>query len=112
MLSAFGVDIEFRRKAPLPVGGQRLRATDIVVPADFSSAAFYLVAASIIPGSELRLKQVGSNPRRTGLPHALRLMGRTSPKRIRPSRAVSRWPIWWCATPRRARVFPKHWCRT
>lgn len=75
MLSAFGVDIEFSPGRACLRGGQRLRATDIVVPADFSSAAFYLVAASIIPGSELRLKQVGLNPRRTGLLHALRLMG-------------------------------------
>ncbi len=75
MLSAFGVEIEFSPGKARLRGGQRLRATDIVVPADFSSAAFYLVAASIIPGSELRLKQVGLNPRRTGLLHALRLMG-------------------------------------
>ncbi|MCR1004667.1 MAG: 3-phosphoshikimate 1-carboxyvinyltransferase [Stenotrophomonas maltophilia] len=75
MLSAFGVDIEFSPGKARLRGGQRLCATDIVVPADFSSAAFYLVAASIIPGSELRLKQVGLNPRRTGLLHALRLMG-------------------------------------
>lgn len=75
MLSAFGVDIAFLPGKARLRGGQRLRATDIVVPADFSSAAFYLVAASIIPGSELRLKQVGLNPRRTGLLHALRLMG-------------------------------------
>jgi len=75
MLSAFGVDIEFSPGKARLRGGQRLRATDIVVPADFSSAAFFLVSASIIPGSELRLKQVGLNPRRTGLLHALRLMG-------------------------------------
>ncbi|WP_099604153.1 3-phosphoshikimate 1-carboxyvinyltransferase [Stenotrophomonas maltophilia] len=75
MLSAFGVDIAFSPGKARLRGGQRLRATYIVVPADFSSAAFYLVAASIIPGSELRLKQVGLNPRRTGLLHALRLMG-------------------------------------
>ena len=75
MLSAFGVDIEFSPGKARLRGGQRLRATDIVVPADFSSAAFFLVAASIIPGSHIRLKQVGLNPRRTGLLHALRLMG-------------------------------------
>ena len=47
----------------------------MAVPADVSSAAFFLVAASIIPGSELRLRQVGLNPRRTGLLTALRMMG-------------------------------------
>ncbi|KAF1707879.1 3-phosphoshikimate 1-carboxyvinyltransferase [Pseudoxanthomonas sangjuensis] len=75
MLSAFGVDIEFSPGYAKLRGGQRLRATDIAVPADFSSAAFFLVAARIVPGSELRLRAVGLNPRRTGLLAALRLMG-------------------------------------
>ena len=75
MLSAFGVDIEFSPGLARLRGGQRLRATDIAVPADFSSAAFFLVAASIVPGSELRLRAVGLNPRRTGLLQALRMMG-------------------------------------
>lgn len=75
MLSAFGVEIEFSPGHAKLRGGQRLRATDIAVPADFSSAAFFLVAASVIPGSDVTLKAVGLNPRRTGLLAALRLMG-------------------------------------
>ena len=75
MLAAFGVDIAFAPGFARLRGGQRLRATDVAVPADFSSAAFFLVAASIVPGSRLRLRQVGLNPRRTGLLQALRLMG-------------------------------------
>ncbi|MFZ5605925.1 MAG: 3-phosphoshikimate 1-carboxyvinyltransferase [Pseudomonadota bacterium] len=75
MLAAFGVEIDFAPGYARLRGGQRLRATDVAVPADFSSAAFFLVAASIVPGSELRLRQVGLNPRRTGLLHALRMMG-------------------------------------
>ncbi len=75
MLSAFGVDIDFSPGYARLRGGQRLHATDVAVPADFSSAAFFLVAASIVPGSELRLAQVGLNPRRTGLLQALRMMG-------------------------------------
>lgn len=75
MLSAFGVEIEFSPGHARVRGGQRLRATDIAVPADFSSAAFFIVAASIVPGSELRLRAVGLNPRRTGLLTALRAMG-------------------------------------
>ena len=75
MLAAFGVDIAFAPGIARLRGGQRLRATDVQVPADFSSAAFFLVAASIVPGSQLRLRQVGLNPRRTGLLQALRLMG-------------------------------------
>ena len=75
MLQAFGVAIDFSPGRARLRGGQRLRATDVVVPADFSSAAFFLVAASIIPGSQLLLRQVGLNPRRTGLLAALALMG-------------------------------------
>lgn len=75
MLSAFGVEIEFSPGHARLRGGQRLRATDIAVPADFSSAAFFIVAASVIPGSDVRLRAVGLNPRRTGLLAALRLMG-------------------------------------
>lgn len=58
-----------------PCAAHVLRATDVSVPADFSSAAFFLVAASVIPGSELRIEAVGMNPRRTGLLAALRVMG-------------------------------------
>ncbi len=75
MLSAFGVDIEFSPGFARLTGGQRLRAADIAVPADFSSAAFFIVAACIVPGSSLRLRAVGLNPRRTGLLIALRAMG-------------------------------------
>src|SRR3546814_443785 len=56
MLSAFGVDIEYSPGFARLRGGQRLRATDIAVPADFSSAAFFIVAATLVPGSELRLR--------------------------------------------------------
>ena len=75
MLAAFGWPIDFSPGYAKLEGGHRLRATDVVVPADFSSAAFFLVAASIVPGSLLRLPAVGLNPRRTGLLEALRLMG-------------------------------------
>ena len=75
MLAAFGWPIEFSPGYARLSGGHRLRATDVQVPADFSSAAFFLVAASIVPGSDLLLREVGVNPRRTGLLQALRLMG-------------------------------------
>ena len=75
MLAAFGWPIEFAPGRARLGGGHALRATEVEVPADFSSAAFFLVAASIVPGSELRLGAVGMNPRRTGLLAALRLMG-------------------------------------
>lgn len=75
MLSAFGVACDFGPGFAAVRGGMRLRATDISVPADFSSAAFFIVAASILPGSDLVLRKVGVNPRRTGLLHVLRAMG-------------------------------------
>jgi 3-phosphoshikimate 1-carboxyvinyltransferase len=75
MLRAFGCAIEFGPGWATLNGANRLRATDIAVPADFSSAAFFIVAASIVPGSEVLMRDVGINPRRTGLLHALRAMG-------------------------------------
>lgn len=75
MLAAFGWPIEFGPGQARLAGGHALRATDVQVPADFSSAAFFLVAASLLPGSDLLLRAVGLNPRRTGLLQALRLMG-------------------------------------
>ncbi len=75
MLAAFGWPIRHAPGEALIEGGHRLRATDIVVPGDFSSAAFLLVAASVMPDSDLLLRDVGINPRRTGLLVALRAMG-------------------------------------
>jgi 3-phosphoshikimate 1-carboxyvinyltransferase len=54
---------------------QSLRALDMIVPADFSSAAFFVVAGTIVQNSELTLTEVGVNPTRTGLLDALQLMG-------------------------------------
>ncbi len=75
MLAAFGWPIEFGPGWARLSGGHRLHAASVSVPADFSSAAFFIVAATIVPGSELLLRDVGMNPRRTGLLAALRLMG-------------------------------------
>jgi 3-phosphoshikimate 1-carboxyvinyltransferase len=75
MLRAFGWPVEFGPGWAKLSGGHRLCATDIEVPADFSSAAFFIVAATLVPGSEIVLRDVGINPRRTGLLHALRAMG-------------------------------------
>lgn len=75
MLAAFGWPIEFAPGCARLRGGHRLRATAVVVPADFSSAAFFIVAATLVPGSRLLLRAVGLNPRRTGLLAVLRLMG-------------------------------------
>ncbi len=75
MLQAFAAGIHFAPGCARLHAGRRLRATDTAVPGDFSSAAFFIVAATLVPGSELHLRRVGINPRRTGLLHALRAMG-------------------------------------
>ena len=75
MLAAFGWPIAFSAGHARLSGGHRLRAIDVHVPADFSSAAFFIVAATLAPASELILRAVGLNPRRTGLLHVLRAMG-------------------------------------
>lgn len=75
MLRAFGVQVAVDGCRAAVAGGQRLRAARIEVPADVSSAAFFLVAASLVPGSDLLLEAVGTNPLRDGVVRALRLMG-------------------------------------
>ena len=79
MLSAMGVSIEIHDRVialrPPPTGQRELQPLDIQVPGDFSSAAFPLIAACIMPGSRLRLQGVGVNPTRTGLWDVLRRMG-------------------------------------
>ena len=75
MLAALGWPITFEPGRARLSGGHALRAVDMEIPADFSSAAFLIVAATIVPGSELLLRNVGMNPRRTGLLHVLRAMG-------------------------------------
>lgn len=75
MLKAFGVELEASPGRAAIRGGQALKATDIAVPADISSAAFFMVGAAIAPGSEVLLTDVGVNPTRTGIIDVLRLMG-------------------------------------
>ncbi|HEX8384078.1 MAG TPA: 3-phosphoshikimate 1-carboxyvinyltransferase [Sphingomonas sp.] len=79
MLAGFGAEVTVEETPQGRVisltGEAELRPQDIVVPGDPSSAAFWLVAASIVPGSDLLVRGVGMNPTRTGLLTALRLMG-------------------------------------
>jgi 3-phosphoshikimate 1-carboxyvinyltransferase len=75
MLAAFGWPVDFAPGTARLSGGHRLQACDIDVPGDFSSAAFFIVAATLVPGSSLLLRSVGVDPRRTGLLDALRAMG-------------------------------------
>jgi len=75
MLRGFGYQVTSDNGVISLTGGGSLLATNIDVPADISSAAFFLVAASIAPGSDLLLTHVGINPTRTGVLNILRLMG-------------------------------------
>ncbi len=75
MLRGFGYPVQSSAGVISLEGGGRLQACDIDVPADISSAAFFLVAASIAPGSDILLTHVGVNPTRTGVLNILGLMG-------------------------------------
>ncbi len=75
MLAGFGYPVEKEGRRACIVGGGRLTAATIEVPADISSAAFFMVGAAIAQGSELLLEHVGVNPTRTGVIEILRLMG-------------------------------------
>ena len=74
MLSAFGYPVTVDGSRVSVEGGGTLTGGDIAVPADISSAAFFMVAAAISQGSELTLTQVGINPTRTGIIDILKLM--------------------------------------
>lgn len=74
MLSAFGYPVTVEGNRISVEGGGTLTGGDIAVPADISSAAFFMVAAAISQGSELTLTQVGINPTRTGIIDILKLM--------------------------------------
>jgi len=75
MLAAFGADIRPFAGGVTLLPGQPLTGRDLVVPGDISSAAFFLVAGLIVPGSELLIRNVGVNPTRSGILDILRDMG-------------------------------------
>lgn len=86
MLPPFGADLKVRGTTIIVNGGRELSPMEIEVPGDFSSAAFFIVAALIIPDSEVTVRGVGINPTRTGLLEALNRMGAdiriTNPRNI------------------------------
>ena len=75
MLSAAGADVAWLRGGVAVRPAKRLEPGELAVPADFSSAAFFLIAALLVPGSEVELGGVGTNPTRTGLLRILERMG-------------------------------------
>ncbi|KST68497.1 3-phosphoshikimate 1-carboxyvinyltransferase [Mastigocoleus testarum] len=77
MLKAFGakLDTDSDTNSVTITGGIQLYGQNVIVPGDISSAAFWLVAAAIVPDSELTIENVGVNPTRTGILEALEMMG-------------------------------------
>ncbi|MDF1763950.1 MAG: bifunctional prephenate dehydrogenase/3-phosphoshikimate 1-carboxyvinyltransferase [Oleibacter sp.] len=75
MLRGFGYDVTVEGSTVTLRSGGTLIATEIDVPADISSAAFYMVGASIMPGSDITLEHVGINPTRIGVINILQAMG-------------------------------------
>lgn len=75
MLQAFGVNVQVDGLTVSIEGKQKLKGTNIEVPGDISSAAFFLAAGAIVPESELTIQKVGMNPTRTGIIDVLQLMG-------------------------------------
>lgn len=75
MLEAIGIPISRNGLRVHVEGIGKISPFEMAIPGDFSAAAFFLVAALVVPGSELTLRDVGVNPTRTGLLDALRSMG-------------------------------------
>lgn len=75
MLRQFGAEVTVENGVVSFKGGQALNGTHVSVPGDISSAAFFLVAGSIVPNSEIVLKNVGVNPTRAGIIEVLEQMG-------------------------------------
>ena len=75
MLQSFGASIDVTGTTVTVQGGQQLVGTDVYVPGDISSAAFFLVAACLVPNSDITLSNTGLNQTRTGILDVLRDMG-------------------------------------
>jgi len=75
LLNYFDVKVRTEGNVISVYGGQAVRARDLYVPGDISSAAFWIVAAACVPGSRLLIKNVGLNPTRTAILNVLVRMG-------------------------------------
>jgi 3-phosphoshikimate 1-carboxyvinyltransferase len=75
MLRGFGAQVVVEDRKIFLAGAQELAAQEVRIPGDISSAAFFLVAAAMIPGSDLTIRNVGCNPTRDGVMIVLRRMG-------------------------------------
>ena len=75
MLTAFSYPIHKSDNTIVLNAASECQGTDVIVPGDISSAAFFIVAATLIPNAELFIRNVGINPTRTGILHILKRMG-------------------------------------
>ncbi|MGN0398869.1 MAG: 3-phosphoshikimate 1-carboxyvinyltransferase [Blautia sp.] len=75
MLRSFGADIQCEGRTSVICPEPTLRGQEVAVPGDISSAAYFIAAALLIPGSELLIKNVGINPTRDGILRVCREMG-------------------------------------
>lgn len=75
MLLAMDADLDLRGNTVTLYPGKPLKALSITLPGDISSAAYFIAAALIVPGSSIRIRNVGLNPTRDGLIRVLRRMG-------------------------------------
>ncbi len=75
ILKRFGARLKQAGPQITVESGGSLRGQDLEIPGDFSSAAFFLVAALVVPGSSITLRRIGLNPTRTGLLEVLKQMG-------------------------------------
>lgn len=91
MLRGFGYRVQVDGPRASLIGGGKLTATALDVPADISSAAFFMVGAAIAAGSDITLTHVGINPTRVGVINILRAMGATI--EIRSAREVGGEPV-------------------
>ena len=85
MLAGFGIPTRRSGQAIAIDGGQMPQACAFSVPGDISSAAFWLVAAAALPGSHLRLNNVGLNPTRSAILKVLARMGAVMTETLHPS---------------------------
>jgi 3-phosphoshikimate 1-carboxyvinyltransferase len=74
-LAAFGLSVRVNGSTVVVGGGQKAQAQELTIPGDFSSAAFWMVAAAALPGSRIEIDEVGLNPTRIGLVDVLRRYG-------------------------------------
>ena len=102
---AFGARVGHDGRRPGHRGGQRLYGRELTVPGDISSAAFWMVAAAALAGSEVTIEEVGLNPSRTAILDVLRRFGAVSSSASwRVASRESPWVRLSCSTPSRATI--------